>query len=49
MPRIEDQFEGFEREADLPLPEVDMQGEGEEKYCDVCGIFYDKEDPCPFH
>ncbi len=24
-----------------------MHNEGE--YCEVCGVHYDEEDPCPFH
>ncbi len=23
--------------------------EDEGEYCEVCGVHYDKEDPCPFH
>ena len=23
--------------------------ENEGEYCEVCGIHYDEEDPCPFH
>jgi hypothetical protein len=37
----------------VPAPlEVYVSTEDEaqdEIFCDVCGLYYDKEDPCPFH
>jgi hypothetical protein len=45
----------FGRPTELILAPLEMhvgieeETEGGEVFCDVCGLYYDQEDPCPLH